>query len=158
MTPQQQQALEQVLGRALASDELAAIEPLLDPDNRQDVQIAELMSGLRPPRIVSRMVGIGTVLAALAPAGGEFLDALEALAATDPNVKWVLRLIEQGNLDVGLPVTREQFSAYADNLPALAGNIHALLAVAEMPDAIHYNQVSDALNVAEGRQTFGSVA
>lgn len=158
MSPQQQAALEQLLGRGLEQSELAALDPLLDAENRQDVQIAEFLSSLRPPRFVSRAVGIGTVLAALAPNGGEFLNALELLSSADANVKWALRLIEQGNLDVGLQVTRSELLAFVDQNPALADGINALLAMAEVPDVMNFNLVSGALNIAEGRQTFGGAA
>lgn len=151
MTPAQQTALEAVAVRALTTDEIAAIDPLL-PD-RMDVQIAALL----PPRvdIVSTPIGIGTILATLAPNGGAFLDGLEALAATDSNVKWCLKLIEQGNLDVGMSATRQQMQQFAADAPGFAEGIGKLLQTAERATPIHYNAVSDALNVAEGRMTLG---
>lgn len=101
------------------------------------------------------MIGIGTILAVMAPAGGDFLNALETMGASDANVKWALRLIEQSNFDVGHPVTRAQLQEFADAQPALAPAITALLAVAEQPDPINFNTISDALNIAEGRMTLG---
>ena len=148
MTPAQQSALEAVAGRALTADEIAAIDPQLPA--RNDVAIAAVLSVGRV-RVEPKRVGIGTILATMRPNGGAFLDALEQLAATDSNVKWTLRLIEQSNFDIGLPATREELTAFAAGHPALAANIAALLAVAEISDPIHYNAVSDALNVAEGR-------
>ena len=151
MTPAQRSALEAVAGRALTTDEIAVIDPLL-PD-RNDVEIAALL----PQRIeiVSTPIGIGTILAALAPNGGAFLDALEALAANDSNVKWCLKLIEQGNLDVGMDATRQQMQQFAADAPAFAAGIAVLLQTAERATPIHYNAVSDALNIAEGRLTLG---
>lgn len=150
MTPAQKSALEAVAGRALTADEIAAIDPLLP--ERNDVAIAGVLSSGRV-RVEPKRVGIGTILATMRPNGGAFLDALEQLASTDSNIKWTLKLIEQSNFDIGLPATRDELTAFAAAHPALAANIAALLAVAEIADPIHYNAVSDALNVAEGRLT-----
>ena len=149
MTPAQQTALETVAGRALTPEQIAAIEPYLA--DRNDVAIAALL----PPKvtIVSTPIGIGTILAVLAPNGGAFLDALETAGASDPNVKWALKLIEQSNFDVGIAATRQQMQAFAQAAPAFADGIVALLATAERAEPNHYNAVSDALNIAEGRIT-----
>lgn len=152
MTNDQRAALEQIVGRALTAAEIEAIEPLLE--ERNDVQIAGVLSTGRV-QILPTPIGIGTVLAVMAPAGGDFLNALEALGAQDANVKWALAMIKQGTFDVGHPVTRAQLQAFAEATPAMAAGIAALLAVAERTHPIHYNTVSDALNVAEGRLTLG---
>ena len=147
MTPAQQAALESISGKALTPEQIAAIEPYLA--DRNDVSIAALL----PPKvsIVSTPIGIGTILATLAPNGGAFLDALESAGTSDPNVKWALKLIEQSNFDVGMAATRAQMAAFAQAAPAFADGIAALLATAERSEPLHYNAVSDALNVAEGR-------
>ena len=149
MTPAQQTALESLACRPLSDDEIAAIDPLL-PD-RNDVAIAALL----PPKvtIVSTPIGIGTILAVLAPNGGAFLDALESTGVSDPNVKWALKLIEQSNFDVGMAATRAQMIAFAQAVPAFSDGITALLATAERANPINYNADSDALNIAEGRIT-----
>lgn len=149
MTPAQQAALESVAGQALTTEQIAAIEPYLA--DRNDVAIAALLP--QKVAIVSTPIGIGTILATLAPNGGAFLDALEAAGASDPNVKWALKLIEQSNFDVGMDATRAQMVAFAQAAPAFADGIAALLATAERSAPIHYNAVSDALNIAEGRLT-----
>lgn len=150
MTPEQQSALESVVGRALTQDEIAQIDPLLDYNNRQDVQIAEILSAGRT-RLKSTPIGFGTILAVMAPNGGEFLNSLETMGATDANVKWLLRLIERGAFDIGLESSRTQMQAYAQAVPSLADAVNALLQLGTEPDPIHYNKFSDALNVAEGR-------
>jgi len=152
MTPGQQTALESVAGRALATDEIAAIDPHLP--GRNDVQIAEILSVGRT-RTQPTPIGIGTVLAVMAPSGGDFLNALESLGQTDANVKWALKMIEQGTFDIGHPVSWEQMTQFAAAQPSLADAVAALLSIAEQPDPIHYNAVSDALNIAEGRMTLG---
>lgn len=151
MTPAQKNALEGLAGRTLTGEEYAAIDMLLP--SRNDVAIASLL----PPAIMvsSKPIGVGTVLAVMAPYGGDFLNALEAMGDTDGNVKWTLRLIEKSDFDVGLPVTRIQLQAFADAQPALADGIAALLSVAEVIEPITTSAVSDVLNIAEGRMTLG---
>ena len=68
-------------------------------------------------------------------------------------MKWALKLIEQSNFDVGMDATRAQMIAFAQAAPAFADGISALLATAERSEPIHYDAVSDALNIAEGRFT-----
>ena len=148
MTPAQQSALEALANRLLTAGEVAAIDLLLPA--RNDVQIAAILSAGRT-RLRSHLIGIGTILAVMAPSGGAFLDALEQVGAADPNVKWLLKLIERGAFDVGLAASRAQMHDYAAAMPALAAGINALLQLGTEPDPIHYNAVSDALNIAEGR-------
>lgn len=149
MTPTQQSALESLAGRALTAEDIVAIEPHLA--ERNDVAIAALLPA--KVTIQSTPIGIGTILAVLAKNGGAFLDALETAGQSDPNVKWALKLIEQSNFDVGMASTRDQMVAFAQAAPAFSDGIVALLATAERTEPIHYNAVSDALNIAEGRIT-----
>lgn len=87
-------------------------------------------------KVVPTPIGIGTVLYEMAPVGGDFLNALEAMSATDANVKWALKMIEQSTFDVGHPVTRAQLQAFALAVPAMADGIAALLNVALVPDTV----------------------
>ena len=150
MTTAQQAALEAVAGRALTGAEIAAIDPLLPA--RNDVSIANILSAGRV-KTQPTPIGIGTVLAVMAPSGGEFLNALESIGATDANVKWALKMIEQQTFDVGHPVTRAQLESFAVAAPTMAAAVGALLSVAEVADPIQVGTVSDALNIAEGRMT-----
>lgn len=150
MGPEQQSALQELIGRDLTDDETAAIAPLMSPENRNDAAITAALSQGRV-RIVSREIGIGTILMALAPNGGAFLDGLVALGAQDRNVYWSLELIKQGRFDVGLVGTRLQMQALGSAMPDLAPAFGALLALAETPDPLPLDAVSRALNLAEGR-------
>ena len=152
MTPAQQSALEGLVGRKLTAIEIAAIDTQLT--DRNDVAIAAILSTDRV-RVVPMRIGVGTIMAKMRPNGGAFLDALEQLTTTDSNVKWTLMLIKQSNFDIGLAETREELANFAASHPELATAIAALLAVPEVTDPIHYNAVSDVLNVAEGRLTLG---
>ncbi len=150
MNQAQQSALEGLISRSLTVDEITAIDLLLP--ERNDVAIAAILSTGRV-KTQPTPIGIGTVLAVMAPSGGEFLNALESMGASDANVKWALKMIEQSTFDVGHAVTRAQLEAFAGASPEMAAAVGALLAVAEFADPIHYNAVSDALNIAEGRVT-----
>ena len=150
MNQAQQSALEGLISRSLNGDEIAAIDLLLP--ERNDVTIAAILSTGRV-KTQPTPIGIGTVLAVMAPTGGEFLNALESMGASDANVKWALKMIEQSTFDVGHPVTRAQLESFAGATPEMAAAVGALLDVAEVADPIHYNAVSDALNIAEGRVT-----
>ena len=149
MNIQQQTALENLVDKKLTQEEIDLIEPFLSI--RDDVSIANLLPKKRV--LVSTPIGIGTILAFLAPSGGAFLDALEAVGQSDPNVKWALKLIEQSNFDIGMPATRAQMKAFAQAAPQFAEGIALLLTLAEKEERVHYNAVSDALNIAEGRLT-----
>lgn len=150
MTPEQIVALESLVGRALTVEESAELAPLIEL--RNDVGIAAVLSNGRIA-VQSKMIGIGTILMALAPYGGDFLDGLTALGATDRNVFWSMELLKAGTFDIGLPGTRAQLDALMTAYPALAGGLGALLATAEVAAPVQFNAVSDALNRAEGRMT-----
>lgn len=119
-----------------------------DLQRRDDTAIAAALS-IGRTKIVPTPIGIGTVLSVMAPFGGEFLNTLETIGASDANVKWALRMIEQASFDVGHPVTRAQLEAFAGAVPAMAGAVNALLNVAVIPDLVSVGEVSDTLN-AEG--------
>lgn len=147
MNLKQQEALESLIDRKLTNDEILLINPYILI--RDDVSIANLLP--KKKVLVTTPIGIGTILAFLAPSGGAFLDALEAAGQSDPNVKWALKLIEQSNFDIGMPATREQMKIFAQAAPQFAEGIALLLTLAEREERVHYNAVSDALNIAEGR-------
>ena len=96
-------------------------------------------------KIVPTPIGIGTVLAVMAPQGGDFLNALETMGATDANVKWALKMIEQATFDIGHPVTRAQLEQFAQDAPALADGIAALLNVAVQDAPVSSQEVSKAM-------------
>ena len=147
MNLKQQEALESLIDRKLTNDEILLINPYILI--RDDVSIANLLP--KKKVLVTTPIGIGTILAFLAPSGGAFLDALEAAGQSDPNVKWALKLIEQSNFDIGMEATRAQMRIFAEAAPQFAEGIALLLTLAEREERVHYNAVSDALNIAEGR-------
>lgn len=150
MTPAQKSALEGIVERALTTAEVEQIDPLLDPDNRNDTAIAAILSVGRT-RPVPTEIGIGTVLAKLGAGGGAFLDALEQIGQQDANVKWSMVLIRDGRFRIDMTESRAAMQALANQVPDLAAGIAALLTLGTEPDPYPLIDVSRALNIAEGR-------
>lgn len=153
MTPAQRAALEGVVRRVLTTDEVEQIDPLLDPDNRNDVQIAATLSVGRT-RLADIAIGVGDVLNTLrrvGSGGGVFLDTLQALGQQDRDLFYVYKLLESGRLHINLPSVREGMAQLAQAVPAVAPQIEALMGLGIEPDPFEVLAVSDALNRAEGR-------
>lgn len=153
MTPAQQATLEACARRPLTQADIDVLDPLLAV--RNDGAIAAHLSVGRV-KVVPTPIGPGTVMSLLTPNGGDFLNAIEALGAVDANAKWSMWMIKNSTFDVGHPATRAQLPAFAAAHPEMASAVAVLLAAAERDDPIHYNEVSDKLNIAEGRLTMGA--
>lgn len=70
-------------------------------------EIAELLNAPKTV-LVERMAELGTPMKYLgAEAGAQLLDQMEALAATNPTVKWGFELLKRGALDLSLDSTRD---------------------------------------------------
>jgi len=92
-------------------------------------------------KIVQKLGGIGLVMETLGPTdGAALLDQLDALTATNSAVKWAFVLINRGELDFGSSATRAMIDILVSS-PAK----ELLLAVANVPDKVTAQQVSDAL-------------
>lgn len=159
MTPDQQAALEAVAGRALVAADIAVLDPLLAYDSRNDVAIAAHLSAGRTRAVRVPIAdlqaylqahGIWWVLKSAAadaahPGCQAATAALEVATARYENIDFQLSFV---GFVLGSLVTAELMSA---------ADYAALLAMSSIPDPIHYNTVSDALNVAEGRLTLGDI-
>lgn len=107
--------------------------------------LAEILSAGRT-KLIERNVGYGTVLDTLgADVGSAFLDALTALATTSSPVKWALKLLDRGELNIGAPATQAQLDALATAgvMPVAVADVLKGLAVS--PDEITASQVQQAL-------------
>jgi len=104
---------------------------------------ATLIAQFLPLRIsiVSKEIGVGTILAVMSPYGGDFLNTLESLSLVDSNVKWSLKLIERGEFDIGHPVTRSQLLKFISENPTLSGPLFLLLKVAEIATPVSETDV-----------------
>jgi len=151
MTPAQQSALESVAGRALTALDIAAIDPLLV--NRQDVQIAAVLTAGQPRRRVS--ITVEDVFNALY-ASGDYVTLKQAQMAGNPLAALAFGFLSDakalgpGRVDLDAAPTVAQLDALqAAGLLSQPGR--DALDAAGWTDAepIHYNRISDALNVAE---------
>ena len=85
-------------------------------------------------KYVSKMIGVGTILAQLQGQGGVFLDTLRTIGETNRDIHWLLEAnIVRGEFDVGDPASRYGMEQLAAQLPAFADGINRLLALSEQP-------------------------
>ena len=116
-----------------------------DLQNRDDGAIAAALSVGRV-KTVDRLVGYGTVLEALgAESGAAFLDSLTTLAATSSPVKWALKLLDRGELNIGAEATRGQLDALVAGGAMPQAVADALKGLATVPDVITSQDVAKAL-------------
>lgn len=97
-------------------------------------------------KTVDKFIGYGTVLEALGAEGGAaFLDGLTALATTSSPVKWALKLLDSGELNIGAATTQTQLDALATAgvIPQAVADVLKGLAI--VPDAISPQAVQTAL-------------
>jgi hypothetical protein len=179
MTPDQQTALESVVGRSLSQGEVDAIDPLLDHDNRQDTQIAAILSAGRvavhPKQLSER--GVRALLPVTQ--AGPFLRLLKAASEDAGIPAWLVTVLSgvgvpeaqhedysdtlksawfwlrtNEGIDVGSAAARSMLDLIAASNPSAYGAACvSIKTAAEVPDPIYVGAVSDALNVAEGRMT-----
>lgn len=157
MTPEQQNALESVAGRSLTLDDTATIEPLLL--NRNDVQIAAILSAGQPD--IRRSIRVEELFQVLYEIG-DYATIKSAEIAGNPLVVFVFAVLKDAKtLGPGLVnLDDPQTISLCDQLQAanlLSQDGRDALESLSMvrPQPIHYNKVSDALNIAEGRLILG---
>jgi hypothetical protein len=127
---------DEIISRADCTDALAA---------RDCGELARILSVGRT-KIVEYNIGYGTVMEALgADNGAAFLDGLTAVAATSSPVKWALKLLDRGELNIGAPTTQAQLDALAAGGVMPQAVADALKALAIVPDVITPWQVMDAM-------------
>lgn len=127
---------DEILSRPDCADALTA---------RDCGTLAAILSAGRT-KIVDRNVGYGTVMDTLGgEAGAAFLDGLTALAASSSPVKWALKLLDRGELNIGAPATQAQLDmlAAAGLLPVEV--VAALKGLAVVDDAVTAQEVQTAL-------------
>lgn len=94
-------------------------------------------------KTVDKLIGYGTVLEALGAEGGAaFLDGLTAVSTSSSPVKWALKLLDRGELNIGAAATQAQLDALASAgvMPQAVAN--ALKGLAIVPDVITAQEVT----------------
>lgn len=157
MTPAQAQALADVRGYALTPEESQRIEPLLDPNNRNDVQIAAILSEGRTKFGDVRRMEVGFV--GTYPGGPIEGDAvlakLEAHAASNaPTARILSRALRamgaEPGLNLGDPAVHAMLALLVP-APLTQAEADAIISMGRVPHPVGLTDLSRALNVAEGR-------
>jgi len=120
---------DEILSRQDCADALAA---------RDCGALAAILSVGRT-KLIERNVGYGTVMDTLgAEAGAAFLDALTSLAEVSSPVKWALKLLDRGELNIGSMATQLQLDALAAGgaMPVEVAQVLKALAVVDDPVSV----------------------
>jgi hypothetical protein len=127
-------------------EEILSRPDCADALKRRDCgELAALLSVGRT-KVIDYSIGYGTVLEVLgAEAGAAFLDGLTDLAAASSPVKWALKLLDLGELNIGSPATQAQLDALAAGGVFPQAVADALKGLAVSPDEITASQVQQAL-------------
>ena len=116
--------------------------------------LAEILSAGRT-KLIERNVGYGTVLDTLgADVGSAFLDALTARATTSGPVKWALKLMERGELNIGAAATQAQLDALATAGVMPVAVADALKGLATVSDVITVHDVASVCWSDDGTWLF----
>lgn len=113
---------------------------------QKDQAIADILNAAQAiTTIGTKRIGIGTVLDVLGPVDGSaVLDVLYAASASARPVYYALKLLEQGELDVGAPATRAQVGMLTGTI-FTAAQADSILGLALNPVTVSAAQVSNAL-------------
>lgn len=140
MTPQQQTALEGLIGRVLYEAEVTAIAPLVDARNDADVAAA-LSVGRK--RWAHTEIGVGTIIEVLGlAAANPVLDALYAA----PDYRHIKPLLDQGRLRLDVVAQAGMLQPLVTGGMLTQAQLDALVARAKVDDPIQVNAVSEVLN------------
>lgn len=112
----------------------------------KDQSIADILNAAAAVReLRSRKIGYGAVLGLGAQSGAMILDKLEAAAEASSPVKWAMRLIAQGDLDIGAAETQAQVAALAAAGVLTAEECSVLMDLGFVGVQVSAAQVSNAL-------------
>jgi hypothetical protein len=132
---------DEIISRADCADVLAA---------RDCGELARILS-IGRTKLIESNIGYGTVMETLgAENGAAFLDALTVLAATSSPVKWALKLLDRGELNIGAATTQAQLDALAAGGVMPQAVADALKALAIVPDMVTPQEVADAVFNPDG--------
>lgn len=136
---------DEILSRPDCADALAA---------RDCGALATILSTGRT-KLIERDIGYGTVMDTLgADNGAAFLDGLTALSANSSPIKWALKLLDRGELNIGAPATQQQLDALVAGGAVPQAVAAALKGLAIVPDVITVQDVARVCWSDDGRWLF----
>ena len=147
MSPRELQTLIQATPACAASAHTNEMPKIgADEARAKDQAVADALNAAGAGmELRSRLIGYGAVLAELGPvAGAAVLDKLDAAAAQSSPLKWAMKLLDTGTLDIGVPVTQAQIQAMRGGLLTDA-EADALQRMGMEPIIVSSQQVSNAL-------------
>lgn len=155
MTPAQQTALESLMGRALTQSEIDALNPLLDQNNRNDTAITAFINAGQADVIGS--LSVSDVFDCLYESGdyatlkaAQLAGNPEAIAAFE--MLYDAKNIGRDKVNLALATTIAQLDALeAAGLLSQAGRLAVTAKATSKATVRHLDEVSRALNIAEGR-------
>lgn len=129
---------------AIAADPaIRALLPATAPVAQAQIEAVAAALSVGRVRLRHTQIGPGTIMAALGAANGatllETLTALAAQSASNPAyipIKWALKIIDRGELNLGEPAARDQVVALAAGGVMTAQARDALLALGQEPDPV----------------------
>lgn len=155
MTPAQQTALESLLGRALTLAETTAIDPLLDPNNRNDVAITAIVNDGMPS--TSGSLSVEDVFDSLYVTG-DYATLKAAQLANQPAAVMAFaalydaKNIGKNQVNFALQTTTDLLDGIETAGSLSAAGRAALLARATVKATVYrVDEISRELNIAEGR-------
>lgn len=155
MTPAQLAALEAAAGLTLTDEEKASVEPLLGPDNRNDVAIAAVISARRPAIVGELSVSTFASWAAASNLRAAIEDHAADRNSQLRSIALALRDRLQGSMDGSIsmqkPANQQMLQAWVQAGAITAAQRDELLALASRANTVDLDALSFALNVAEGR-------
>lgn len=110
--------------------------------SRNEQAIAEALS--TGTRLKHTALGVGSILAVMEN-GGAFLDALEAMGAQNRDIHWVMVLLNNSNLDLGVQKLQDKLTELAAGMPTFAAGINAFKALGYEPVVVSAHEVAIAL-------------
>lgn len=177
MGPKEQSALEALARRALSADEVVTLGPLVA--TRNDVAIAAVLSVGRTALALREITARGVRAALPIVDAVRLLHLLQETAELGSVPTWLTDVLtargvpatehfayldtlacahgwlqQETGIDLGSPTTRAMLDliAESDQL-TFDQTVDTLKALAERPDPIYFDQVSAALNTAQGFMT-----
>jgi hypothetical protein len=148
---------DEIRAAITAQPEIRALLPAAELIAQAEIDAVAAALSVGRTRHRSTHVGPGTIMAVLGAAeGAALLETLTTMAAAAGSVpayvpiKWAMKIIDRGELDLGVQATRDQIAALAAGGVMSAASRDKLLALGAEPDPISEYSVRCAIFADDG--------